>query len=58
MTIITFVVLGALIHTVRPLWDWQDFVGWVGHKRRDQKIRIWSSWRLWMTREPSPQEDV
>jgi hypothetical protein len=58
LTIITFVVLGALIHTVRPLWDWQLFSGWVGHKRWDQKLREWRSSKLWITREPSPLEEV
>jgi hypothetical protein len=58
LTIVTFVVLGALIHTVRPLWNWQVFSGWVGHKRWDQKVRGWSSWRLWITKEASPQEEV
>jgi hypothetical protein len=58
LTIIIFVVLGALIHTVRPLWGWQVFSGWVGHKLWDQKIRGWRSSKLWIAREPSPHEEV
>jgi hypothetical protein len=55
---VTFVVLGALIHIVQLSWGWQVFSGWVGHKRWDQKIRGWRSSKLWITREPSAQEEV